>query len=655
MPRKKGLLIAPEFPADSFWSYKYVVKYVRRKAVFPPLGLLTFAAQMPQDDWEFELVDLNVGKLSTRKLCRKVQEADTVFVGAMNIQRDSLAELLTRLAPGTNTPWVLGGPMASTYRDTILNPKTESDQVLHEGLDYLVWGESQPWIEDLLKALDEQPEHSSSRPNLLIPERVLNEPDGSRKYLQERTIFRPLENMPVPRWDLLDVGDYRSMMIQTTAGCRFRCNFCDIVQFNGGFARAKDKAAVRRELQAIYDTGFTGGVFTVDDNFVSEPAAMEAILEGMIEFQRENNYPFNFFTQASVDLGQESMAHLIPLMRQAGFSSVFLGIENPDPDVLKGMNKIQNIKTKPKETIGKLQRHGIEVFAGFIYGSDGDTQQTADLIVDFVTENGIFSSMTGKLTPMPHTPLYVELEGQDRLVGSGNAKNNIDESLQFLPVMGFDQFQEGFRHILNGLFNRHVLYERARSVLERVDMHIFREQTIGLDEKLSVVRSFVNQGLRGRNGFLDGEYFGLLKYAFQRDRKILRLLRSEAGELALFWEHIASAAKDYIELDEQAVKRFTQMIDYAHEALVRYGTDKGLGEITDFVQGVHESLRRGSIALEHAREVYDKAVHYLEAKSKMSRFPGLHLAKAFELCIVGTHYQTVVRNVLARSEAGQPS
>ena len=650
MARKRGLLIAPEFPADSFWSYKHVVKYVRRKAAFPPLGLLTFAAQLPQDDWDLELVDLNVDKPRAKKLHSKIQEADAVFVGAMNIQRDSLVELFEKSARGTNTPWVLGGPMASTYRDTILQPRTESDYILHEGLDYLVWGESQPWIDDLLRRLEEQPQHDSAPPKLLIPERILNEPEGSRKYLLDRTIFKPLDSLPVPRWDLIEAGDYRSMMIQTTAGCRFRCNFCDIVQFNGGFARAKNKAAVKKELQAIYDLSFQGGVFTVDDNFVSEPAAMEAILEGMIEFQRENNYPFNFFTQASVDLGKESLDYLMRLMRQAGFTAVFLGIESPDPATLRGMNKIQNVKNAPQETVRKLQQHGIEVYAGFIYGIDGDTRQTANLIVDFVKDNGIFSSMTGKLTPLPHTPLYVDLKEQGRLVEGDDSTNNLDESLQFLPDMGREHLQEGFRDILNGLFNRQALYDRAWSVLDRVDMHIFRESTIGLDEKLSVVRSFINQGLRGR-GLLDRDYFGLLKHALQLDKKVGRTLRNEVRELTLFWEHIASSAKSHIELDEQTVQRFDRMVDYAHEALVRYGTDKGLGEVRDFVRGVQESLTKGHIALENAREVYEQAVHYLEKKTEMSRFPGFHLAKAFELCIVGSHYRTVVQNVLSRGDA----
>jgi radical SAM superfamily enzyme YgiQ (UPF0313 family) len=647
MQTKKALLISPAFPDDSFWSYKHVIRYVGRKAAFPPLGVLSFAAMMPED-WEFELLDMNIRHWSTGTLRRKIQQADVIFAGAMNIQRDSLVDLLEGPARGTDTPWVLGGPMASTYRDTVLQPTTESDQILHDGLDLLVWGEAQPWIGALIEWLEENPKHTTGTPHLLIPERVLQEPEGSRKYLLDKEIFKPLDNLPAPRWDLINVLDYRAMMIQTTAGCRFRCNFCDIVQFNGGFARAKDKAGVMQELQSIYDSGFRGSVFTVDDNFVSEPEAMETILEGMIEFQRANDYPFNFFTQASVDLGKESLDYLVPLMRQAGFTAVFLGIENPDPAALKAMNKIQNVKTSPEETVRKLQVQGIEVFAGFIFGTDGDTLKTADLIVDFVTKNGIFSSMTGKLTPMPHTPLYVDLKEQGRLIGGVDARNNIDETAQFHPMMGTEHLHQGFTHILATLFDRKALYGRARDVLDRVELHIFRGRILTRGEYTAVLHSIVKQGLRK----LDGEYFRFLREALKRDREGLAEIRGEATRFTDMWNTLRkSSAHDRLRLEEQDVEGFGQMLPYAHDALVRYGADKGLSEVGDIVQGFKESLGKGDIAVEQGRLVYERAMVFCEARMGHFKFPGVYLARAFELCIIGKHYKTCADNVINRADS----
>ena len=647
---KRGLLISPEFPADSFWSYRYIMKYIGRKTPFPPLGLLTFAAQMPQD-WEFELIDLNTESPSAGEMQRRIADADAVFASAMNIQRPSLIRLLDGPARGADTPWVLGGPMASTYRDTILEPQTDDDRILHDGLDFLVWGEANQWIAAIDQALRENPTHTEDTPHLFIPERVLAEPSGSRRYLRDSEIFKPIDNMPIPRWDLVDIGNYRSMMIQTTAGCRFRCNFCDIVQFNGGFARAKDKAAVKRELQAIYDTGFRGGVFTVDDNFVSEPEAMEHILAGMIEFQRERDYPFNFFTQASIDLGKESLEYLLPLMRQAGFASVFLGIESPDPAALKAMNKVQNIKTLPHQTVAKLQRNGMEVFGGFIYGIDTDTRQTADLIVDFVRDNGILTAMTGKLTPMPHTPLYMDLKEQGRLLAAGDAANNVDDSLQYKPVMSVAHMRDGFNHILTSLFNRREVYERALSVLQRLDVHIFRTRRVHRAERRAALRSFFRQGLRGRSGFLDIDYFKLLGKAFQRDRLRLRHTRDTASILHSAWNRLRGQGNGAVHFTEETAAHFRQMIDCAHEGLIRYATDEDLQEIGDFVQRMRGAVEQGHGDLGEAERVYSYSSQYLEARARIFTFPGFHLAKAIELAIVGSHYRTVVDNVLMSDEA----
>ncbi len=648
MPVKKGLLIAPEFPADSFWSYKYVMKYIRRKTPFPPLGLLTFAALMPQDEWEFDLVDLNVESPSDQTLRRKIQDSDAVFAGAMNVQRDSLAHLLHGPAHGTDTPWVLGGPLASTYRSSIMEPRNDLDEALYRGLDYLVWGEAGPWIADLDRRLAESPRHSDAAPFLFIPQRVLDEPEASRKYLQDRTIFEPFDGLSTPRWDLIDIRNYRALMLQTTAGCRFRCNFCDIIQFNGGFPRAKGHADVTRELQAIYDTGFRGGVFTVDDNFVSEPAAMEEILDAMTEFQRRHDYPFDFFTQASIDLGKESLAYLVPLMQQAGFATVFLGIENPDPVALRKMNKIQNIKTAPKDTVRLLQNYGIEVQAGFIYGSDTDTPRTADAIVDFVEKNGVFSAMTGTLTPLPHTPLYVELKEQGRLMDADLACNNVDDTVHFKPLMGAENLQNGFLHILESLFSPQAMYRRAEQLIGRLDNHIFHSSHLDRNSFRAAVISFVKQGLSRAPAEAKRGYWRLMTRAVQLDKQFLRDLRAENLKLGSYWEKVSGTAKHAIELDGPDAKRFGEMLAYAQAALVRCRPDMRLAEVQDFVQRVRDAVAAGVLSRPDAQSVYDAARQYIQAKRALFTFPGSHLVKAIELSIAGIHYGTVVDHVLTK-------
>src|SRR5688500_4553623 len=108
------------------------------EVAFPPLGLITFAALMPEH-WSFDLIDLNVERPVDEELRARIAEADAVFVSAMSIQKRSLVDLLSGPARDLGTPWVLGGPYPSSYRSHILEPKTPSDEVLHRGLDVLVW------------------------------------------------------------------------------------------------------------------------------------------------------------------------------------------------------------------------------------------------------------------------------------------------------------------------------------------------------------------------------------------------------------------------------------------------------------------------------------------------------------------------------------
>src|SRR5438270_2945027 len=188
----RGLLLYPEFPASSFWSYRHIMPMVGAKAAFPPLGLLTFAALMPAD-WSFELLDLNVEQPSDADLRERIASANAVFVSAMSVQKRSLVSLLAGAAKDLTTPWVLGGPYPSSYRDHILKPRTASDETLHRGLDLLVWGEGGQWVDSIDRILrEERPRHSDEKPLLLIPAAIAAQEPGSRKALNDRAIFKTL-------------------------------------------------------------------------------------------------------------------------------------------------------------------------------------------------------------------------------------------------------------------------------------------------------------------------------------------------------------------------------------------------------------------------------------------------------------------------------
>src|SRR5450759_384767 len=98
------LLVYPEFP-DTFWSFKHALKFVRRKASSPPLGLLTVAAMLPPE-WDKRLVDMNVRSLTHNDL----EWADYVFISAMIVQQKSAREVIAR-CNDVGVKVVAGGPL----------------------------------------------------------------------------------------------------------------------------------------------------------------------------------------------------------------------------------------------------------------------------------------------------------------------------------------------------------------------------------------------------------------------------------------------------------------------------------------------------------------------------------------------------------------
>ena len=104
------LLIYPLYPA-TFWSFKYALRFIRKKAALPPLGLLTIGAMLPEE-WPKKLVDLNGAKLTDRDLAW----ADYAFISGMVVQRDSAREIIAR-CKAANLKVIAGGPLFTSEYD----------------------------------------------------------------------------------------------------------------------------------------------------------------------------------------------------------------------------------------------------------------------------------------------------------------------------------------------------------------------------------------------------------------------------------------------------------------------------------------------------------------------------------------------------------
>ena len=279
------LLVYPETPS-TFWSFHNALKFVSKKSSEPPLGLLTVAAMLPKT-WDKQLVDMNVSTLKDTDL----EWADYVFISAMNIQIESFKKVVKRCNE-RGVKVVAGGPLCTTDYKSL------------EGIDHFVLNEAEITLPLFLKDLQ----------------------NGTAKYVYETSEFPEIGSTPVPLWNLLDRKKYASMSIQYSRGCPFDCEFCSITLLNGHKPRTKTSGQFLQELEKLYDDGWRGAVFIVDDNFIGNKRKLKIdLLPLLIKWSKEHNYPFYFTTEVSINLADDD--ELVKLMVQAGFNHTFVGLK----------------------------------------------------------------------------------------------------------------------------------------------------------------------------------------------------------------------------------------------------------------------------------------------------------------------------------------
>jgi radical SAM superfamily enzyme YgiQ (UPF0313 family) len=416
------LLLYPEFP-DTFWSFKHALKFIRKRASLPPLGLLTVAALLPKD-WSVRLVDTNVRTLRERDLAW----ADVVFISAMIAQRASVQELIARCRAAGKTI-VAGGPLfTSAHAD-------------FPAVDHFVLNEAE----------------------LTLPEFLHDFDAGRARRVYASTAHCDLSQTPAPRWELADLPRYASLSLQYSRGCPFDCEFCDVTAKFGHRARTKSVEQILAELDQIYALGWRGQVFFVDDNLIGNKHALKTkLLPALIAWQRRHRHGLPFYTEASINLADDD--ELMRLMVDAGFDAVFVGIETPDAAALLECNKRQNQDRDLVADVKRLQRAGLEVQGGFIVGFDSDTATIFQRQIEFIQRSGIVTAMVGLLNALPDTRLHARLQREGRLEGTSSG-NNVDGSINFAPRMELETLLEGYRSILRRIYAPSPYYARVRTFL----------------------------------------------------------------------------------------------------------------------------------------------------------------------------------------------
>lgn len=487
----KILLVYPRV-AETFWSFKHALRIVRRKAAFPPLGALTVAAMLPRE-WEKRLVDMNVRDLSDTDL----RWADYVFISAMIAQKDSARNVIDRcIALGVKT--VCGGPLFLSYRED------------YPDVDHLVLGEGEVTVRQFVKDLLQ----------------------GAPQPVYEPGKHPSLGSVPVPMWDLINMKDYVTMSIQYSRGCPFDCEFCDIIVMNGRVPRTKSDEQMLVELDALYNRGWRGSVFIVDDNFIGNKKRVKSLLRRIIFWQENRPSRLSFFTEASVDLAEDE--ELMDLMVAAGFNKVFLGLETPSEESLRECGKSQNLRRSLSESVRIIQKHGLAVMGGFIIGFDNDPPDIFEKQVNFIQNNGIVTAMIGLLTAMPGTRLYKRLEKEGRLLFKASGNNtDVAGSLNFIPKMDRETIVRGYQWVMNSIYSPEMYYKR---ILEFLKQYRPANQTcLESNDFFTFLRSLWYLGVADQTGS-SKYYWRLLKESVSRYRKSF----TDAITVAIYGYHFRS-------------------------------------------------------------------------------------------------------------------
>lgn len=494
------LLLYPEFP-DTFWSFKHALKFVRKKASLPPLGLLTVSSMVPEE-WNRKLVDLNVKTLRQKD----IEWADIAFVSAMGVQRDSARQVIEKCKKSGLTV-VAGGPLFTS------EPEHFPD------VDHLVLNEAE----------------------ITLPLFLEDFAAGIPKKEYRSSAFPDIKTSPIPQWELLDMKKYASMAIQFSRGCPYRCDFCNVTTLFGHKIRIKTSEQIIGELEEMYRKGWRESIFFVDDNFIAHKSYLKKdLLPKLIQWQEKKKTTTKFYTECSINIADDH--ELMSLMVKAGFNQVFIGIETPNHSALEACGKQHNTSRDMLENIKRIQRAGLEVQGGFIVGFDTDTPSIFQQQIEFIQNSGIVTAMVGLLQALPGTRLYERMKTEGRLLNTSNG-DNADNTTNIVPTMDIETLRNGYKEMMDYLYSPKNYYRRIKTLLDEYQPPKFRSR-FRPGQFLAFLRSMVVLGIFGEERY---HYWKLLIWTIFRQHQSVSL----AVTLFIYGHHFRKVCDLHLKTEKQ--------------------------------------------------------------------------------------------------------
>lgn len=386
--RRNVLCVFPAYtPAFGTFAHAFPLMY-RVRAFMPPQGLLLIASYVPEG-WPVRFIDENMDRASDADFAW----ADVIMVSGMHVQAPQIRDIHAR-AKAAGKVMVLGGPSVSAAPE------------MYPDIEYLHVGEMGDATDALIARLDES----------VAP------PAGQVKFQTSERL--PLGDFPTPAYHKIPLGQYLIGSMQFSSGCPYRCEFCDIPALYGRQPRLKSPQQITAELDTVMAQPTRPmNIYFVDDNFIGNRKATKEMLPHLIEWQKRNGYPLTFSCEATLNIAKQR--DILEMMREAAFVGVFVGIETPELDALKGMHKEHNAALPMLEAIRTMNSYGLEVTSGIILGLDTDTEHSADRLIEFIDQSQIPMLTMNLLQALPKTPLYDRLARDGRIDEDPARESNV--------------------------------------------------------------------------------------------------------------------------------------------------------------------------------------------------------------------------------------